>query len=75
MLYEVITLWSGNGVKENKNLTGLGGDLALADGFTPVFSKVLTRENSQGDFTKNDPKPVSVIASYSIHYTKLYDRI
>jgi len=57
--YKGVRLWSGNGVKENKNLTGLGGDLALADGFTPVFSKVLTRENSQGDFTKNDPKPVS----------------
>lgn len=57
--YKGIRLWNNEGLKREEVVMGLGVGLGSGDGFDPFFSKVSTRDNSQGSFTKNTHQPIT----------------
>lgn len=57
--YKGIRLWNNEGLKREEVVMGLVDNLGSGDGLAPVFSKVPHVSNSQGSFTKNDPKPIT----------------
>ena len=69
--YKGVALRSGDGVKEVGGGVGFGENLGSGVGFDPFFSKVPTRENLQGDFTKNDPQPYTQLQNPEKPYTDL----
>lgn len=67
--YKGIKLWSGDGGKKEGVGVGFEENLGSGVGLDPFFSKVSTRENLQGDFTKNDPQPYTQVQNFEKPYT------